>query len=109
MSWVLKDRTSDLAWARPRTRFEPGIAFGWTSRLPAFLIALHEAVGNEHLSVVNYLVLHGAELNTRNSRGLTPLGLLTSPAPTSGGTSGQEGGSAKGPTEQLLRELGGIQ
>lgn len=75
----------------------------------AFLIALHEAVGNEHLSVVNYLVLHGAELNTRNSRGLTPLGLLTSPAPTSGGTSGQEGGSAKGPTEQLLRELGAIQ
>jgi ankyrin repeat protein len=69
---------------------------------PAGDSALHVASAQGYDTVVRLLVERGADLNLRNTRGLTPLGALTGKP-----GSGAAGTSPRQSTIELLRTLGG--
>jgi uncharacterized protein len=67
---------------------------------PAGDSALHVASAQGYDTVVRLLLERGADLNLRNTRGLTPLGALTRPGSNASGTSPRQS------TIDLLRTLG---
>jgi hypothetical protein len=75
---------------------------------PAGDTALHIASAQGYDTVVRLLAEHGADLNVRNKRGLTPLGALL-------GKPGEAAKAADGParsraaTADLLRRLGAVE
>jgi ankyrin repeat protein len=65
--------------------------------------AMHAAATMNYDSVIKLLAEKGANLNTKNSRGLTPLAALT------GGRNRQATENSRNSTIELLRKLGGTE
>lgn len=72
---------------------------------PAGDTALHIASGQGYDTVIRSLVERGADLNARNTRGLTPLGALLARASRNTNTTGQ----ARQSTIDLLKKLGALE
>src|SRR5262249_61169493 len=66
--------------------------------------ALHTAAAQGYDTVVKYLAEHGADLNVRNKRGLTPLAALVGKGGE--GTRRAAAGTRHPSTVDLLRKLG---
>ena len=83
--------------------------------------ALHAAVTHRYESVIQFLAEHGADVNARNKKGVTPLGVLNArriggekpTASTVAGAAASGGAIVDEPTSQriaeLLRKLGGAE
>jgi ankyrin repeat protein len=74
--------------------------------------ALHSAVAMGYNAVIQFLADHGADVNAKNKRGITPLGVLTAagrgrgPAADANGDAGPD--ASRSPTAALLRNLGAM-
>jgi ankyrin repeat protein len=75
---------------------------------PAGETALHIASSQGYDTVVRLLAEHGADLNVRNKRGLTPLGVLLRRT-GDGASTADAGGRSRSSTVDLLRKLGAME